>query len=313
MALPRAEFTDATTANELVEVFADKVKGGIFVITGPTTGGIGGATALALATAHPSVIVLAGRSVVRFQDVANEIRSISPSTKVIIVTLDLMSQASVRGAAKEIQEHNDVPRIDALINNAAIMAVPFSLTEDGIESQLAVNHVSHFLFTNLLLSKIKASPNGTVVNVTSAAHRWHAGDFTDYNWQSRSYEPWRAYALSKTANVLFSISLAERGVRSTAVHPGHVTGTQLTNHLTPNDYEVLPALYAAADMEHMPNQKNPEQAAASLLAGALDHSLPNGCYVHDCKYHRADPRTEEAMLPGQVWKLSNKLAGESFE
>jgi len=116
----------------------------------------------------------------------------------------------------------------------------FSLTIDGIESQLAVNHVgcmsfafnllllekadtrfaSHFLWSNLLLPKLKASSSPTIVNVSSSGHRFLLGNYDNYNWENVPYNIWHAYGQGKGANVLFTSALAKRGVRSAALHPG---------------------------------------------------------------------------------------------
>jgi NAD(P)-dependent dehydrogenase (short-subunit alcohol dehydrogenase family) len=118
----------------------------------------------------------------------------SPFTQATYVECDLSSQKSVRHAAAEVAKL--VPHIDILINNAAIAPGVFRKSEDGIESQFAVDHIGHFLLTNLLMPKIlTANSKSRIVNVASSAyrHRQHA-DFSDYNFNNgKTYSGWQGY------------------------------------------------------------------------------------------------------------------------
>ena len=152
------------------------------------------------------------------------------------VQLDLGSLDSVRTFAAKILE--DEPRIDILINNAGVMMLPKRmLTPDGFEMQFGVNHLGHFLLTNLLLDRIKESPTARIVNLSSSAQGYmFAGKFNFDNMNSeRSYGPMTAYCASKLANVLFTRSLAKRlegtGITTNAVDPGAIK-TGLQQHLT---------------------------------------------------------------------------------
>lgn len=110
-----------------------------------------------------------------------EINNIDPSIKVTFIQIDLGSQASVRKAAAAINKATE--NIDILINNAAIMACPYTKTEDGIESQFATNHIGHFLLTNLLMEKLKAGGPGTrIVNLTSTGGIAGVANFDDVNF-----------------------------------------------------------------------------------------------------------------------------------
>jgi NAD(P)-dependent dehydrogenase (short-subunit alcohol dehydrogenase family) len=152
------------------------------VITGPGVGGIGAETAISIAAAEPSLIILAGRTESKITPVISEIQSKHPSVSIKFVSLDLASQASVRAAAATI--NSLVDRIDILINNGAIMVCPYSKSVDGIELQFATNYVGHFLLTNLLIGKIlKAGPGARVVSVSSSAHRSGVIRFDDINFE----------------------------------------------------------------------------------------------------------------------------------
>ena len=152
----------------------------------------------------------------------------------VFVQLDLGSLDSVRTFAAKILE--DEPRIDILINNAGVMMIPkHTLTSDGFEMQFGVNHLGHFLLTNLLLDSIKNTPSARIVNLSSSA-QGYVGKFEFDNLNSeRSYSPVGAYCASKLANVLFTCSLDKClegvGVTTNAVDPGAIK-TGLQQHLT---------------------------------------------------------------------------------
>lgn len=184
--------------------------------------------------------------------------------------LDLSSQKAVREAAAEVLSWKDVPTIDILVSNAAVMNIPErTLSEDGIELQFATNHLGHFLFTCLIMPKLlkaaESSPKGAtrVINVTSlsptvAGMRWSDINFEKINkdlpqaeqppyamhrrWgainpEEKSYLPLEGYNQSKVANVLFGIALNKRlyekhKILSLAVHPG-VIQTELGRYAPP--------------------------------------------------------------------------------
>lgn len=100
-------------------------------------------------------------------------------------------------------------KLHILINNAGVMRCPKSYTKDGIEMQLGVNHMGHFLLTNLLLDVLKNSAPARIVNLSSAAHHRGQINMKDLNW-NKDYDPGSAYAQSKLANVLFTKELANR-------------------------------------------------------------------------------------------------------
>ena len=152
------------------------------LITGPSDGGIGAETALCLASRSPSAIILAGRDRTKIQPVIERITEINPKVKAAFVSLDLSNQESIRGAAAEINGQFD--GIDVLINNAAIMACPYSTTKDGFEVQFGTNFLGPFLFTGLLLPKLRAAgPGARIVNVSSSAHRFEGIRFEDLDFE----------------------------------------------------------------------------------------------------------------------------------
>ena len=207
-----------------------RLDGKTAIITGGNTG-IGKETAIDLAGRNARVI-LACRSVEKGEKAAVEVREKSGNDDVVFRQLDLASLASVRQFAATVLEEES--RIDILVNNAGVMACPYSKTEDGFEMQFAVNHLAHFLLTNLLLDRLKEAPSARIVNVSSLAHMNGKINFDDINFE-KSYEPWQAYGQSKLANILFTRSLAKRlvgtNVTANALHPGSIA-TELQRHVT---------------------------------------------------------------------------------
>ena len=199
------------------------------IITGANTG-IGIETAVDLAKRGARVI-LACRDVARGKAAEAEVKERSKSDDVVFSKLDLSSLQSVREFSERTLEEDS--RIDILINNAGVMIPPYSTTEDGFELQFGVNHLGHFLLTNLLLERIKKAPAGRIITVSSRAHSGGKINFDDLQ-SKQSYSRTGAYAQSKLANILFTQSLAKRlrGTNTTAysLHPGSVI-TDLQRHV----------------------------------------------------------------------------------
>jgi NAD(P)-dependent dehydrogenase (short-subunit alcohol dehydrogenase family) len=135
----------------------------------------------------------------------------------------LGSLASIRTFVESFKaKHN---KLDILINNAGLMAIPKSKTVDGFESQFGVNHLGHFALTGLLLSHLLVVPGSRVVNVSSQAHTTGKINFDDLNGD-KSYTRFGAYSQSKVANILFTHELSKRldhasaHIISAAAHPG---------------------------------------------------------------------------------------------
>ncbi|EJD38702.1 NAD(P)-binding protein [Auricularia subglabra TFB-10046 SS5] len=304
-----------TTGDEVVSALADRVKGRIFLITGPSAGGLGAAAAISLAKAQPAAIVLAGRSLSKIQHVAEAIVAASPGTKVVTVQLDLSSFASVRAAAAEILANPEIPHIDVLINNAGVLATPFGKTVDGIEQQFATNHLGHFLLTALLFPKIKER----VVTLASSGHRLgEPALLEDYNYETRAYISWLAYGQSKYANVLFSNELARRygdkGLMAVALHPGDIN-TPLMRHIDADREAeralLMPRVLADKDWEPI-KYKTLENGCSTILVAALAPDVPNGAYLVDCKLGKPNAITRDEEAAKKLWEMSERLVGEKF-
>ena len=205
---------------------AQDMHGKTVVITGGNAG-IGKETAVALATSGARV-VFTSRNPTRGADALGEIRSRSGSDDVEVMALDLASFSSVRSFAAELSDRE--PRIDVLLNNAGLVLSKRQVTEDGNEMVFQVNHLGHFLLTDLLHDRLVASAPARVVNVASDAHKQarRGLDFDDLQ-SERKYRSFGVYAKSKLANILFTRELAKRwadtGVTANALHPGFVASS----------------------------------------------------------------------------------------
>lgn len=202
-------------------------EGRVIVVTG-ANGGIGYHTARVLA-ARGARVVMACRRPEAGEEAAAQIRARHAGARVEVEPLDLSALGSVRVCAERLAAR--FSHLECLVNNAGIMSVPRSFTVDGHERQLAVNYLGHFALTGRLLPLLLAGAQPRVVTVTSATYRTGRLDFSDLHGERR-YRPWRAYAASKLANLLFALELERRArlagssLLSVAAHPGYA-GTRL--------------------------------------------------------------------------------------
>ncbi|KNG83155.1 short-chain dehydrogenase [Aspergillus nomiae NRRL 13137] len=325
-------FNAETRASDLVRHYGPNISGKTILITGVSPGSLGESFVKQVAVAQPAMFILAGRSIPKMQGLVDELNSTYPGIKVKPLTLNLLSFSDVRKAAETVNTWSDVPHVDVLVNNAGIMAVPYKLTEDGFESQFQTNHLSHFLFTNLIMGKVLASPAPRVVLVSSGAHRAGHIRWSDYNFnEGKTYQRWLAYGQSKTANALMGLSLAERLVSRGLVAFPMCPGTIFTN-LSAHGNDDLASL--SADLTEMDNFygnkwlwgmkelnfKDLDQGVATHVFAAFDTGIVrhNGSFLSDC--HVADPDKEEVYPwatskadAERLWKLSEKLVGQEFD
>ncbi|KAF3910897.1 hypothetical protein ABW20_dc0108057 [Dactylellina cionopaga] len=179
------KFHWGTTGEEVVNEFADLINGKTILITGVATGGLGAQTAIALSKAHPKLLLIHARSEEKITATAKEIQDAGVATRSVL--MDLASLASVRKAAKTVISWKDTT-IDVLINCAGVMATPYGKTKDGFEQQFGINHLSHFLFTNLLLKAGKISERGSIINVSSGGHVSSGIRWDDINFATKIEE-----------------------------------------------------------------------------------------------------------------------------
>ena len=292
-----------TTAVEALR--GRRLEGLTAIVTGANSGlGVETARALAFAGAR---VVLACRSVAAGEEVAATLRAELPGDAgpLEVAALDLSDLDSVRAFIKGFLASGR--RLDLLINNAGVMARPLTLTAQGIESQLGINHLGHFALTTGLLPAL--SPEGRVVTVASAVHtRGNARNVLDTLTADRAvttrpYSPYGAYDDSKLANVLFTHGLARRlapGQSAHSIHPG-VIGTNLARSMgfIGAVFVFFLKLFA----------KSPAQGAATSVFAATAPELAgqSGTYLADCAVARTSPAGQDAELAERLWTVSEQL------
>lgn len=285
-----------------------ELRGKIVAITGANTG-IGQATAAALAARGATVLLCcrdqakAEAALAKVREVARNTGAEAAADTAAIVELDLSSLAAVRRAAATILDGWE--RLDVLINNAGVVPLRRQTSADGYELQFAVNHLGHFLLTNLLLDRLltTAAKHGEarVVNVSSVMHRRGRLDFeTDHD--PARYNPITAYGRSKLANLLFTRALANRygprGLRAYAVHPGPVA-TDIYRDI-PQPLQALVRLFLLT----------PEQGAAtSVYCATAPEPGPNGGYFAKSKPAQPAASALSDNDAARLWAYSERLAG----
>src|SRR5450759_2586743 len=201
----------------------DPMTGATVVVTGANAG-VGLETAAGL-VALGARVVLTARDEAKGANAADRIRARGGPGTVDVAPLDLASFASIRRFAREVAP--GLGRLDVLVNNAGLVQLDYTVTEDGFETTFGVNHLGHFLLTTLLLDQLRSSTPARVVVVASVAHRSARSglDFDDLQAE-RGYSPIGAYNRSKLANIYFTRELARRlagsGVTANSLHPGFV-------------------------------------------------------------------------------------------
>lgn len=292
-----------------------------YIVTGANSG-LGLETTVGLAAAGATVLMTC-RDPARAASALADVKRRVPSAQVEPATLDLADLASVRAFAQTQVQHNE--RLDGLINNAGVMALPFQRTHDGFEMQIGTNHLGHFALTGLLLDLLLATPGARVINVASLAHNWTPGlDLDDLNFERHRYNKWDAYSKSKLANLVFHFELDRRlrkrpgSMVAVAAHPGYSATNlmfvgpaqrksafgrwtmQLGNALfsQPADVGALPTLYAATGADVSSGDYIGPDGWRQLRG----HPRKVGC--------RRAARDEETGA--RLWALSEKLTGVRF-
>jgi len=288
------------------------------VVSGANVG-LGLATARLLAS-RGATVVLACRDIVKAERAAGRIRTEAGRANVDVVRLDLSSIASVREAADEVR--SGYPRLDLLINNAGVMAVPYQRTEDGFELTLATNHLGHFALTGLLLDRLLATAGSRIVTVSSVAHRRGLMHFGDLQSEHR-YKPADAYGQSKLANLLFTNELQARleaagaGTIALAAHPGNArtdlwrTSSRLERVLISPRLRLLNFwLVQSAELGALPTLR----AAVDPSARGGDYYGPAGPFQYTGYPTRVDssPRSQDAAARRRLWDVSEQLTGVSY-
>lgn len=302
-------FGAQTTAEEVIA--GVNLTGRRAIVTGGASG-LGRETARALASAGAEVTI-AARNLDAAREAAQEITATTANPNVHAARLDLADPASVAEFVK-----GWTGPLHILVDNAGVMANPEQRTAQGRELQFATNHLGHFALTVGLHDALAAAGHARVVVVSSVGHVNGPVRFDDPDFTHEPYDPWLAYAQSKTANILFAVEAAKRwagdGITVNALNPGRIWQTNLGRHI-----QTPPPAFDPSGTSGV-SEKNIAQGAATsvLLAASPLVDGVTGTYFEDCQ--QAEPYapgtrrgvTDYATDPDnarRLWDLSIELTG----
>jgi NAD(P)-dependent dehydrogenase (short-subunit alcohol dehydrogenase family) len=277
-------------------IMEQNMRGTICVVTGASSG-IGKEVSRDLASLGAAVVMVC-RNRGLGEDVRTEIMRASGNENVHLMLCDLSSQTQIRALASEYASRFD--KLDVLVNNAAIIPTHRSDTEDGIEQQLAVNHIAYFLLSDLLLGLLKTSAPARIINVSSGMHRTAKLDFDDLQARKR-YRPLKQYAVTKLLNVLWTYELSRRlegtGVTVNAMSPGF-TSTRIFR-----DFPVLSRTMARL------LGKNVRRGAETVtyMASSPDVVEVTGRYFENCRPRPTGRLTHDSRSAALIWEETEKL------
>ncbi|WP_299125226.1 SDR family NAD(P)-dependent oxidoreductase [uncultured Alcanivorax sp.] len=288
----------------------------VAVVTGGNSG-LGYQTAGALARQGYRV-VLACRDTLKGEAAVQTLRAANPKADIQVSSLDLACFTSVQNFSLGFQ--SQYTRLDRLINNAGIMAVPHALTKEGHESQYAVNHLGHFLLTQQIMALLKHTPGARVVSVTSLAARMaKPHQLLD---PPRRYDKWKSYSLSKLANLMFGLELhylmQRNGLdaKSLLAHPGF-SQTNLQSRLL-NSKKISERITGKALLGLC---QPADQGALPIIQAALSDTVQSGdFYGPSGKFQiKGPPRkipipaaTFDSRLRSAFWALSEQQTHSSY-
>jgi NAD(P)-dependent dehydrogenase (short-subunit alcohol dehydrogenase family) len=264
------------------------------LVTGATDG-LGRHVARELA-AEGATVLLHGRSRERLEAVLEDVRTQAGGVEARSYLADLSSLAAVRGLAERILA--DEGRLDVLINNAGIASRERRMSEDGVELTFAVNYLSHFLLTGLLMPLLRHSAPARIVNVSSVGQ--NPIDFSDPMLE-REYDAMRAYSQSKLAQIMFTFEVAERernaGVSVNALHPASLMDTKMVHESFGYTMSTV------------------EEGAEAVIRLAVSPEVDGvtGAYFDGTSEARVDRQAYDPQARERLWTLSEQLCGRLLE
>jgi len=248
-------------------------------------------------------VIIAGRSLERTQPVLDHINSLAVDEQPLFLPLDLASFASIRDCARLFVQLN-LP-LHLLINNAGVAGLR-GLTQDGFEMTFGINHLGHFLLTQLLLEKLQTSGHSRVITVSSRAHKRAAEiDWDALRQPTNSWTGIREYAVSKLANLLFSAELAKRvqgtSVSTYSLHPG-VVDTEI--------WRAVPDW--ARPLLRLRGFLTPEEGAHTTLHCAMHApKQESGLYYADSKPMQPAGLGQDSELASELWERSEEWVSQA--
>lgn len=318
-------FDAASTINDVIKGI--NLTGKTAIVTGGYAG-IGLETVKALVYAGATVIVPA-------RNIEKAKRRLAGIANVEVETMDLMEPNSIDAFADKFL--NSGKPLHLLINNAGIMWVPLQRDKRGYESQLSTNYLGHFQLTAKLWTALVKDGAARVINISSWGHHFSPFIFDDPNFLHREFESFSAYGQSKTASILFSLELDNRGkklgVRSYSLHPGIISETELGRNVPHEDLVAYGVFDEDGQVINDPSKglKSLSQGAATTVWCATTPKLNGfgGVYCEDNDIADLDhlvteetvetglmkkvmPYTLEEESAKKLWTLSEKLTGSVF-
>ncbi len=275
------------------------MKGKVCLVTGASSG-LGMATAVALSETGAAVVLVC-REEARGRAALAKVVSETENLSADLMVADLSSPASVRGLAAQFEAK--YPRLDLLVNNAAVFRSKRVVTTDGLELMFATNYLAPFLLTRLLLPRLEAARPSRVVNVSAPSSIMP--DFDDLQGE-RAFGSIGAFGASKAALLLFTYALASRlqgrGVTVNAYHPG-IVRTNLVRGAPP-------AVRAITAVLNVFMGVSPKRASKGLvhLASSAEFEGTTGALIHDGKKMKA-PFSDDVEAKDRLWRLSCELTG----
>ena len=282
------------------------LKDKIVIISGATNG-IGKAAALELAKQSPKIL-FTYRNKDLAENLLAELKVISPNIEVQSIFCDFSNQESIKKCAAEINDFTT--KIDVLINNAGVVNTSYHETSEGIENTFAINHLGYFLFTNLLLDKLKGEAETRIINVSSAAHAFvKEMQWEDINFKNNFRQGLRVYSQSKLANLLFTrylaVKLSTDNISVNAIHPGGVNtalGSQNKAWYSKPLKLILKPFF-----------RSPLKGAESIIyLSTKENDGVTGEYFVDSKIAKSSSYSKNLEEAHKLWNLSEELVKEKF-
>ena len=276
----------------------------VVVITGATSG-IGEVAADHLAQAGARIVLIA-RDHERGEKTRRHLHAVAGHADHTVHYADLSRLSEMKRVAKEIADIE--PHIDVLINNAGAMFTSRLVTSDGLEKTFALNHMSYFVMTNVLLDRLKATPGARIVSTASDAHKSAKLNFDDLQ-SERGYSGFVVYGRSKLANILFTRELARRlagtGVTANCLHPGFVD-TRFGDQSGGLTSLVIRGAKNFAI--------SPEKGAGTIiyLASSPEVEGKSGDYYYQEKLATPSRNAQNDDDARRLWDASAKIAGLGF-
>ena len=269
------------------------------IVTGASNG-IGRSTALGLARLGATVVMVC-RSRERGEAAQRWMSELAGDVHLDLLVADLSSQRQIRRMAAKILDKYD--RLDILVNNAGVLMGRRTVTEDGLETTFAVNHLAYFLLTTLLLERLANSAPARVVNVASIAHKWGKLDWNNLQGERR-YGAARAYARSKLANVVFTYELARR-LQGTRVAANCLDPGAIRSGLGRGGGGLVPRYWRLRQPFLASEAKGAETPI--YLASSAEVADVSGGYWADRKRQKSSKRSYDQDAASRLWDVSEAL------